>query len=483
MWTVIASFGGRAAGVLGTLVITRFLHPEVIGEVSVATILAMTANWLTVWGFGQYTVVAGRGPDAREVAWHATVFYVGLGALSLGALALLGGPLADAIDAPRAAIYVPGMALAVFIRRLGAMPERILIQRMDFRASGQVLFAGELAYAVVAVALAALGWGGTAIVVGNLVQSTLVVAILIRAAGLRSWATPTRLRLARMRDMLAYGLPLGVQGLAHNAARYWDNLAIAHLFGPARLGAYQLAYSLADIPANQIGEQMTLVLLPSFAELPRERRARVLERASAVLSLVIFPLAIGLGLVAYPLIALILPANEWQEVAPLLTVLACLSIFRPITWVLSAYLEAERRTRTLMVLELAKLGLLLGGIVVLAPLGLRAAAGAVGIAFGATAIAGIALVARGGPSPVRLFLSFVRPLAACVVMIGAVWLAHRTLATAGVVAPIAYLALEIAAGAIAYIVAALVVCRETTRDLLELARDAIGRRPWRRRRT
>lgn len=52
LWTVISSMGGRAVGVLGTLVMTRFLAPEVIGEVSDATIICMTANWLTIWGFG-----------------------------------------------------------------------------------------------------------------------------------------------------------------------------------------------------------------------------------------------------------------------------------------------------------------------------------------------------------------------------------------------------------------------------------------------
>jgi PST family polysaccharide transporter len=53
--------GGRAVGVIGTLVITRFLVPSDIGEVSDAAILSLTASWITIWGFGQYTVVKGRG--------------------------------------------------------------------------------------------------------------------------------------------------------------------------------------------------------------------------------------------------------------------------------------------------------------------------------------------------------------------------------------------------------------------------------------
>src|ERR1051325_7306746 len=144
MWTVMSSVGGRAVGVLGTLVMTRFLHPDQIGEVSDATIITMTANWATVWGFGQYAVVKGRGADAREVTWHATVAYAGLGVISLGLVALFGGRLTPFLHAPNAAVYVPGMALALYIRRFTGMPERVLTREMKFRASGVASVSGEL---------------------------------------------------------------------------------------------------------------------------------------------------------------------------------------------------------------------------------------------------------------------------------------------------------------------------------------------------
>ncbi|HEY1558057.1 MAG TPA: oligosaccharide flippase family protein [Kofleriaceae bacterium] len=480
LWTVLSSMGGRAVGVVGTLAMTRFLHPEVIGEVSDATVVCMTANWLTIWGFGQYTVVRGRGRDEAEVTWHATFLYITLGILSLGLIALFGGRLAPLLDAPHAAVYVPGMALAIFIRRLGAMPERILTKRMSFRASGMALAIGEFAYTVTAVTLAATrvfsdDWAGMPIVVGNLVQSTVVVAIFVRAAGIRSWATPTKLRWARMRDMLSFGVPLGLQGIAHQASRYWDNLAVSRFFGAGGVGIYNMAYNLADIPAIQVGEQIALVLLPSMAELPSSRRAAALERATALLSIVIFPLAIGLGLVAYPLISAILPADKWQEVAPLLAVLSVLSVFRPISWVLSAYMEAESKTGKLMFLEIAKVGVLLTGIALLAPYGLRVASSAVGIAFGATAIGGVALVAREGPSPMRLVAGFMQPLAACAVMAATVWLVGRALAAAGVQHPVIYLVAEILAGAAAYVAAILAIARDRSRDLLQLLMKALKR--------
>ena len=68
LWTVISSIGGRAIGVIGTLAMTRFLHPEQIGEVSDAMIIVMTASWVTVWGFGQYSVV--ERPRGRRRRGH-----------------------------------------------------------------------------------------------------------------------------------------------------------------------------------------------------------------------------------------------------------------------------------------------------------------------------------------------------------------------------------------------------------------------------
>jgi PST family polysaccharide transporter len=397
--------------------------------------------------------------------------------VALGLAALFGGRLMPLLGAPAATDYVAPMALAFYIRRLGAIPERVLARRLYFRPASIANIAGELVYTVTALALAVTGHGGWSIVIANIVQSTVIVALLIRAAGIASWATPTRLRWERFRDMLRFGLPLGIQNFAHGASRHWDNLTISYFFGPSTLGLYNMAYNLADIPATQVGEQVSMVLMPSIAELPPERRPAALERATALLSLVIFPLAVGLGLIAYPLIDLLLPSKDWQLVAPLLVVLSCLSVFRPIMWVLSSYLEAESKTGRLMFLELAKIVLLIGGIAVLQHFGVRAASAAVGIAFGLTAVAGIAITARQdpatgqpGPSPRRLLVVFLQPLAACAVMGVVAKSLHKGLLAAGVTHPGLLLAVMIVAGAVSYVAAALVICRSTSRDLLNIVR-------------
>jgi hypothetical protein len=128
-----------------------------------------------------------------------------------------------------------------------------------------------------------------------------------------------------------------------------------------------------------------------------------------------------------------------------------------------------------MFLEIAKVVFIIAGIGLVAPYGLRVAAGAVGVAFGLTALAGVAMVVRHGPSPTRLAAAFLQPLAACAVMASAVWLVQIAMRGAGVHHAWIYLVVEIIVGSLAYVGAALVVCRETSRDLLGLLKKALKR--------
>ncbi len=478
LWTIVSSIGGRAVGVVGTLVMTRFLEPNVMGEISVALILVLTATWFSNFGFTQYATVKGRGDDEAEVNWHTLIWFLGLGTVAMGLVVLLGSYLTPFFDAPHAAVYIPGMALAMWLRRFATMPEIALTRAMRFRASGIALGAGEIVYTGSALLLAYLGWGGMAIVLANIVQSVFCTAVMIGAAGWRSWCKPTPYSSARTRDIFSYGVPLAIGGIAHNISRDWDNLAISHFFGPTATGAYSMAYNLADVPAIQVGEQIALVLLPSMSALEPEDRPAALERSSALLSLIIFPLAVGLGAVAYPLIAVILPANAWQEIAPLLTVLASVSVFRPISWVLATYMAVEGKTKQLMVLEVVKVVLLLAGIAVLSRFGVRVAASAVGITFGGQAIIGVMMVTAHGvggtrPSVARLAIGFLQPLLACGMMVAGVYGTHVLLGALGNDMPLIELVSEIVVGALVYVVSALVIARETSRDLLRLLKRAL----------
>jgi lipopolysaccharide exporter len=79
LWTIVASEGPRAIGLVGTLVVTRFLNPAEYGEVMVAAVVVMTANQLSTMGFGHLLISRPESP--RSVAFHDTVLHIGLGVM------------------------------------------------------------------------------------------------------------------------------------------------------------------------------------------------------------------------------------------------------------------------------------------------------------------------------------------------------------------------------------------------------------------
>lgn len=473
IWNVGASTGTRVIGLIGTLFMTRLLRPDVIGEVASALVLAQTANWMSNWGFNPYMIVHGAKGD--EQTYHVAVINLVLGFVGLGAIAGVGTWFAPLFHAPHLASYLPGLALAILIRRIGSIPDKVLAREMRFRELAIANGVADLAYTVSAITLAATtGLGGQAIVLGNIVQSAVATALILRFTGL-GWFHPSAWRWQRVREILKFGIPLGFAQLFDFATRYWDNLAFGAYFGPKIVGLYNMAYNLADIPAVQVGEQISGVLLPAMASLDVKDRKAALIRSTGLMSLAVFPLAVGLGTVAPTLIRCLLN-DAWQGVAPLLTVLSVLSVVRPMSWGVNAYLASFSRTRTMMVLELLKLVLLFSCIVAFSSLGPVWTAASVGVAFGGHALVTIGLVIYTDAIPTwPLAGAVVRPLAACGVMAAAVIGARHGMAALGIDAPQAALPIEIVSGAVTYVVAALVLAGPTARDFLHLLRRAFKR--------
>lgn len=473
MWVTVAGVGARALSLVGTLALTYFLAPDTMGEVSAAWVLFATAQMAMGAGVGTFVVTRSRGRP--EIGWHATALHFTLGILAVAIVLLVAGPLIRLVRVPGAAAFLPGMAVASFIERLGQSPERILERDLAFGLVARARTAGELTYVFLAVGLSAAGLGGQAIVIASIGRSALRAGIAAAAAGRREWLTPERLSWRTIREILLFAFPLTIANFAGFASRKWDNLILSRLYGATALGHYNLAYNLADVPATQLGEPIADVLLPSFSRLPREQHEAALVRAISVTSLVVFPLAIGLGAVAETAVsALLRPA--WAPVGPMLAILVGMSVTRPIASIAGSYLLAQGRAWPLIGLTTGHLILVGASLSILGPLSPLWGCGAVVVAFAATSCLTLLTVRSTGGVRVRPLLApVVRPLVSCGPMVVAVLLARAGLRSAHVEAAWLRLLAEVLAGALAYAGSAWILARGASRDLLGLLRRAAAR--------
>ncbi len=472
-WNLSTNLGSRVVTVVGTLFLTRYLAPDAYGEVIVAATVVLTANQLVNLGVGHYVV--SKPTADREVVFHATAYYLVTGVAVTVLILALRNRFGVLFDAPHMGRFVPGLALALLIDRIVFMPEKMLIREMRFRRVGVIRSLGEITYTLVSLALAAAGWGGQSIVAGNVARSLLRGIAVVGSTERRAWLSPCRLNWAVTSEIFAFALPMWLSTAAASAARRWDSLLVARLFGPASAGLYNLAYSLAEIPALHVGEPVGDVLLPSFAQVTPSRRPEALIRSTGLLALAVFPMAVGLGTIAPMLVSALLDP-QWRAIGPMLAVLCAVSVARPISTMVASYLQAQNRPWSLLKLQCLTVALLLVLIATLGRLGPLWVCAAAGLSAGVYSLASLFTVNRFDRIPLTQILAVLSgPFAACIPMIAAI-LVSRTALYGIAPRPGIALVIEILVGAATYVGAVFLLAPSPVREMLRLASDAVGLR-------
>jgi lipopolysaccharide exporter len=433
--------------------------------------MVLLANQLSSLGVGPYVLSRTNVRYARDFAAH--VFHVGTGIVALGIVTASAGPLTNLCHAPHAASFVAAMAAVVMIDRIGYVPERVVLKHLRFRVVALARAAGEVTNSVVTFALALMGYGGWSIIGGNVVRSVTRVGLFLWAVDKRAWLTSRRPSFNELREIVRFGVPAWLGSVSEFAATRTDNLAMSYLYGPRVMAEYQVAYNLADVPADQIGEQVAEALLPSFARMSLDERKRALVASAGLLSFVVFPMAIGLGAVAPTLIHVVLrPA--WFSVAPMLTVLCVLSIMRPLTWQLNSYFYANQRPRIATTCSVVKVTVLMLLMLTAGRRGVMWACLSVGTGYVAALTIGYYSVWRDdGISPVSILRRTGAALAACIPMVIAVVGARHVAAGAGLRAG-GILAWEIGTGIIGFGFGARMFARSLLDELVNAIRATLG---------
>jgi lipopolysaccharide exporter len=470
-WTLPTSLATRVIGLVGTLVLARWVAPAEYGVVTAAAIVTLTAFSVTTFGVGIY-LLSNRDLSRAEM-FHATCWFIATGVVALAVVWALSGTLGAWLDAPTLARFMPLFVASVVLDRVAFVPERMLLRKLHFGRVSIARAAGELMYTALSLTLAIAGLGAMSIAWATLARAAIRCAITVSGVAWREWLEPHRLHLAALRKILRSGVSVSVASIAQFLMRRWDNLLISALYGNATMGAYNLAYGLADTPAVAIGEQMSDVVAASFPHAEPHRRQDALVRACLMISLVMFPLAFGLGAVAQTVGEAFLD-RRWAAVGPMLGFLAILSAPRPMAQIIQSYFYAGQRLRVVPALEWLSLGVMMVGIATIGRVGILWACGAVGAAFVLRTLALLIAVKRADGIPLRRFLvPLLPPLAACVAMVAAIAVARPALAG---LSPVIRLIVEILIGATVYLAGARLIFRSAAVEFLRLVRSGTARK-------
>ena len=279
--SALAQLVGQLVSFVQTIALARLLTPTDIGIFAAGTVLtALLTNF--VEGGLQAGLVQRQGDlaDADETVFRVTLM-VGAAA-SLGCLAA--APVIGIIFNSRTAgLIAAATAGVVFIHSLTNVPEAVL--QREFSVKRRLIAGPAIAvsYAVVAVSLAALGWGVWAMVAGMYASYiTWVVSLWM----ITSWR-PGRghASFAMWRELARYGFPLVLAMISSRLRTAVEALVVGRVLSTAALGFFRYGQRIALIPQVGIIQVGAITLFPAFSRIagdPETLRRRVPACAALV---------------------------------------------------------------------------------------------------------------------------------------------------------------------------------------------------------
>jgi O-antigen/teichoic acid export membrane protein len=430
------------------LVLVRFVDPKAFGLVA----LAFTALFVlqTLQDSGMGSALIHRREDLEEAAATVLVFSA-LTGVALYAVAFFAAPYASTL------FHVHGLtgvlrvlALMLPIRSFSTVPSALLERAVDFRPRTVSDLVAAATQGGVSIALALLGAGVWALVLGQVLAS----AVSGVALWILSPARPDPRRASRRmaRELLRYGRYITGGNLFMIASTSMDNVVVARLLGATLLGFYSVAFRLTELPVLVIGSIVGRVMFPIYSmmrdDVATVRRAYIqnLQRV-ALLSL---PISVGMAAGARPLVRVLLGAR-WLPSVSALQVLAIFAVVRALLGPAGELYKGMGKPQYNVITGLVYVPIALPLLLVLADAkGTLGAALAVLIATACTGIVTMTLVFRLlDLRPVELFKALAPFLLSAALVAGAVELTVRI--TNGM-PPTASLALVIGAGGVAFVV-------------------------------
>ena len=334
-WVIAWRVATRNLGLLSTLVLARLLVPADFGLVAIATGFIAAVDALSSFGVQDALIrEAVLDRDMYDTAFTMSLLRaVATAALVAAAAWPLGLFFSDLRLVPILLALAAGTLVGGF-ENIGIVDFR---RELAFHKEFQLQLTGRVVAVVLTIALAvvwrsywALVAGILAVRVVRLVQSYTMSAYRPRL-GLRSW-----------RRIIGFSLWTWAADLMLMVRERLDSIVIGRLLGAANVGIFALGTEIGSLPTTELVLPLCRALFSGFAEANRTgfSPARVYVRVISATLLLTLPIALGLSLLADPLVRLALGA-QWLGAVPLIWILAPPGAVTVISCVAAAALSAQ----------------------------------------------------------------------------------------------------------------------------------------------
>lgn len=332
-WKLMERGGTQGIQFIVQIILARLLAPKEFGAIAIVMVFINLAQVFVQSGFNTALI---QKKDADELDF-SSVFYLSLFvAVLLYVLIYFTAPFVadfyrDPILVPILRVLGCTLFFGVFNSIQNAYIARhMLFKKLFYSSVGAILISGT-----VGIIAAYNGLGVWALVIQQLLNQLSITVIMWFTV---KWRPKTIISFKRIKELFSFGWKLLVSSLLETIYVDLRTLIIGKIYNPAILGYYNRGQQFPNVIVANINGSISSVMLPTLSahQEDKKRVKEMMRRAIVTSSFLIFPMMIGMAVVAEPLVKIVL-TDKWLPAVPFLQIFCITYSFMPIQ---SANLQA-----------------------------------------------------------------------------------------------------------------------------------------------
>ena len=340
IWTVIESWGSRFITFFVFFTLARLLEPKDFGLIALASVFTAFVQIFLDQGLG--TAIVQRQNLEPEHLDSAFWTNVGTGVVLTALCIALSVPVSLFFKQPDLAPVVRWASFGILINSFSSVQEALFQRDLNFKLISIRSLIATLVSGIAGVAMAFAGYGVWSLVVQQLTNAFIRVAVLWLSS---RWRPRFRFSYSHFQDLFGFGIHLlGIRVFEFANSRA-DSLVIGYFFDPTTLGYYAVAKRLADILLDLFSHVVSRTMVPVLSKLQEdnERLKSTFYLAIETTVLIAFPCFMWLAVLA-PNIVPVLYGDKWSLSIPILQTLAIAYLLQAIYYSHLNVLTAKGKT-------------------------------------------------------------------------------------------------------------------------------------------
>ena len=333
-----------------SIVLARLLTPADYGIIAIVNIFIVIANVFVDSGFGN-SLIQKKEADKLD---FSSVFYFNITAsLILYVIIWIAAPfVAGFYNMSILAPVLRVLGIRLIVAGVNSVQHAYVSKYMMFRRFFWSTLFGTLVSAIVGITMAYKGYGVWALV-GQYMTNTTVDTIVLWFTV--KWRPILKFSFKRLKQLFSFGWKLLVSSLIDTIYLKMRQLFIGKLYTSEDLALYNKGDHFPSFITTNVNTSIQSVLFPAIStqQDKKENVKAMVRRSIRISSYIMFPLMMGLAIVAEPFIRLVL-TDKWVECVPYLQIACFIYALMPIHTANLQAINAMGRSDIFLKLEIIK---------------------------------------------------------------------------------------------------------------------------------